>query len=232
MPKTFLTARWHDLAMVNYEVDPELLRRHVPRGVELDFHEGRTFVSLVGFQFLDTKLLGLPVPFHRDFEEVNLRFYVRRQGPEGWRRGVVFVREYVPRMAIATVAKAVYNEPYQAVPMRNVVDAGQVTYSWQREAKWNAVRLDRSGLPAEAVAGSVEEFITEHYWGYCAQRDGGTVEYRVEHPRWRVWRAAGVHLDFDVGQYGDDFASTLAAPPASAFVADGSATAVLSANRL
>ena len=115
--RPFLTAQWRHLAILNYLVEPSLLGGLVPRGTELDAWQGRTYVSVVGFLFLNTRILGVPVPFHRHFEEVNLRFYVRREAEDGWRRGVVFVKELVPKRAIAWVARAVYNENYVAVPM-------------------------------------------------------------------------------------------------------------------
>ena len=120
--RSFLTAEWRHLAMLNFAVDPKLLEPLIPPGTELDFHDGETFVSVVGFMFLRTRLVGLPIPFHRNFEEVNLRFYVRRRAPEGWRRGVVFVRELVPRRAIAFVARVFYDEPYLGEPVEVDVD--------------------------------------------------------------------------------------------------------------
>ena len=136
MLKPFLTANWRYLAMLNFAVDPKILEPLVPRGTELDFHEGQTFLSVVGFLFLDTRVLGLPIPLHRDFEEVNLRFYVRRKSADDWRRGVVFVRELVPRQAIAIVARTFYGEPYSALPMRHCLEHkdGRVLaeYQWRR----------------------------------------------------------------------------------------------------
>ena len=184
--------------MINYEVDPAVLAPFVPAGTELDEFQGRVFVSMVGFLFLKTRVLGVPFPWHQNFEEVNLRFYVRRrvEGEDGWRRGAVFVREIVPRIIIATVARVFYNEPYLARPMRHRVeqsaDATAAEYRWRHEGRWNALSVAaRGGEPAAVAPGSEEEFITEHYWGYNRQRDGGTMEYGVEHPRWRVWPAHG-----------------------------------------
>ncbi|HEX8695670.1 MAG TPA: DUF2071 domain-containing protein [Longimicrobium sp.] len=231
----FLTAEWRTLVMLNYAVDPAVLRPHVPRGTELDAWNGTTFVSVVGFLFLGTRLLGVPVPLHRDFEEVNLRFYTGRRGPEGWRRGVTFIREIVPRVAIATIARAIYNEPYVALPMRHRVDVGggHAQYGWRHRGRWCSVRARFGGEPRPLEPGSEAEFITEHYWGYTAQRDGGTVEYRVEHPPWRVWEAAEAALDCDaVALYGPAFAEALAGPPASAFVAEGSPVVVRRARRI
>jgi uncharacterized protein YqjF (DUF2071 family) len=237
MMRTFLTAEWRHLLMLNYVVDPDLLCSHVPRGVELDSWNGKTYVSMVGFLFLRTKVMGLPVPFHRNFEEVNLRFYVRRRGPEGWRRGVVFIKEIVPRRLIASVARVCYNEPYVALPMSHRIDLendrlrndGSVEYSWRHRGNWNSLRAVTIGAPASPPENSEEEFITEHYWGYTAQRDGSCKEYKVEHDKWRLWRTQAASLQCDIATlYGTKFAETLAGAPQSAFVAEGSSVTVSS----
>ncbi len=230
----FLTAKWYQLAMLNYEIDPKVLQPLVPAGTELDNWRGRTYASVVGFLFLDTRVLGVPIPYHRNFEEVNLRFYVRRKGSEGWRRAVVFVKEIVPRSAIAWLARAVYGENYVALPMRHSVgleyDTGagarSVSYSWWFRGGENRMEITVGGNPEEAAEGSAEEFITEHYWGYARRRDGRTTEYRVDHPRWRVLNARVARLDCDVaGVYGRQFVEFLQSP-ASAFLADGSEVTV------
>lgn len=219
--------------MLNYEVDPAILLPRVPRGTELDQWQGRTLVSMVGFLFLRTCVLDIAVPFHQDFEELNLRFYVRRNANGEWRRGVVFVKEIVPRRAVATVARVLYNENYVAMPMRHAVSADTVEYGWRAAGRWNSIRAERRGEPSPLVAGSEEEFITEHYWGYAKQRDGGTVEYQVEHPPWRVWQALDPRLDCDVAAlYGNEFEPALRAKPASAFIADGSPVTVRRGQRL
>src|SRR4029077_18791713 len=130
--RVFLTAEWQYLAMLNYEVDSGMLLPFVPAGTELDRWKGKVFASLVGFRFLKTKLLGfLPIPVHSNFEEVNLRFYVRRQAGSEVRRGVVFIRErgvfireLVPRRAISFVARTFYNEDYVALPMAHEIHSG------------------------------------------------------------------------------------------------------------
>ena len=211
------------LALLNWRVDPALVQPYTPRGTELDFHAGGTFVSVVGFLFQDTRVLGVPIPFHRTFEEVNLRFYIRR----GDRRGVSFIREIVPRQAIATVAKLAYNEPYVALPMRHRVGQAEAAYGWKHGGRWLEVSVRGEGEPAPLGPGSLEEFIAEHYWGYCAQRDGGTIEYRVEHPAWRVWQAKEARLSPDAAAfYPSEFAAILRRAPDSAFLADGSAVTV------
>lgn len=236
MQSAFLSAEWRYLAMLNYSIDPAVLHPLIPYGTEPDTWNGITFVSMVGFLFLQTKVRGIGIPFHRNFEEVNLRFYVRRKDGHTWKRGVVFVREIVPRFAIAAVARGLYNEKYVAMPMRHHIDTdgknglvagGSVRYEWRLHNRWNSLAVQTTGTPSLPATGSEEEFITEHYWGYAAQRNGGCVEYRVAHPQWRVWQAAEARLECDAATlYGPQFAEALQAPPHSAFVADGSGITV------
>jgi uncharacterized protein YqjF (DUF2071 family) len=231
--RIFLTAEWRSLVMINYAIDPAVLRPRLPEGVELDLWQGEALVSMVGFLFLQTRVLGVPLPFHRDFEEVNLRFYVRRRMPEGWRRGVTFLREIVPKRAIAWTARTFYNEPYLACPMRHNVTPVSCEYAWRFGGRWNSLAAGISGEPMPIAPRSAEEFIFEHYWGYARQRDGSTVEYQVEHPAWRVWTAHDPRLDCDVaGLYGEAFAGPLDATPRSAFVAEGSPVLVRGGVRL
>jgi hypothetical protein len=232
--RPFLTAHWRNLLMLNYAVDPALLAPYVPDGTVLDAHGGITYVSLVAFQFEHTRVLGITVPWHRDFEELNLRFYVRREHRGEVRRAVVFIREVVPRRAIALIARALYNEPYIALPMRHRTggDPPRAEYAWRLQGVWHSVAADAEGPGAVPAAGSVEEFITEHYWGYTRQRDGQTLEYRVEHPRWRVWPARLGHVSDRLGLlYGDGLANALVTPR-SVFIADGSPVTVSRGERL
>ena len=216
--------------MLNYVVDARILQPLVPAATEIDFDGDETFVSVVGFRFLDTRLLGLPIPLHRDFEEVNLRFYVRKKSADTWRRGVVFVRELVPRRAIAMVARACYGENYLAVPMKHEIEHRDgnlsVEYSWRRGRKWESLKMCATGEPRNIPAGSHAEFITEHYWGYTSLKSGCS-EYRVEHPRWKIWDATNFELSADVAPlYGEQFVEPLKAVPRSAFIAEGSPISV------
>lgn len=231
----FLTAEWRRLLMINYEIDPAVLQRRVPRGTELDTYEGRTYVSLVGFRFLKTRVRGLAIPGHQDFDEVNLRFYVRRQHPEGVRRGVVFIKEIVPRPAIAFVARRVYNENYVSHPMRHAFEPPfasdhtleGLSYSWEFRGKWQSLSARVTGPPQPLAPGSEAEFIAEHYWGYARQRNGSTLEYSVEHSSWNAWGATETTIELDAaGVYGEEFAATLGQTPSSTFAADGSAVVV------
>lgn len=232
--KPFMTTTWSNLAMLNYEVDPAILRPYVPRGTELDEYNGRYFASMVGFLFSDTKIFGFGVPGYRHFCEVNLRFYVRHRAADGWRRGVVFVKEVVTRRAVAYVARTMYDEHFERHPMRFRLEPNSVgitptdvEYAWKNGRTWNELTLTTCGATAVPEASSEEEFITEHYWGYTARRDGSTSEYRVEHPPWRVTTAVRASFKCDVAaMYGEPFVEALSGEPSSAFLAEGSPVVV------
>jgi uncharacterized protein YqjF (DUF2071 family) len=231
--RKFLTAKWSDLIMANYEVEPGLLAARVPAGTELDLHEGRCFVSLVGFMFVDTRVLGVPVPFHVNFEEVNLRFYVSRTTDTEVRRGVVFIKEIVPRFAIAMVARVVYGEPYECWSMSNERDDRSVGYRWWNDASRNRLRVERGydlGVPGEDSHGS---FIIEHYWGYTDRGRGRTDEYKVEHPKWNLFSTKGETIDVDFGRtYGSEFAFLSDQAPYSVVLAAGSEISVYKGEKL
>ncbi|QQS40091.1 MAG: DUF2071 domain-containing protein [Acidobacteriota bacterium] len=225
--RKFLTAEWKDLVMANYEVDPSLLEDRVPRGTELDLHEGRCFASLVAFKFLNTKVLGIPVPFHRDFLEVNLRFYVTFDAGDELRRGVVFVKEIVPRAAITFVARTVYGEPYETWKMSHEQSDSRLAYSWSKGGVTNELAVgigENKGVPDE---GSHGEFIIEHYWGYTARGPGRTDEYKVEHPKWKLFEVTPDKIDVDFGgTYGGRFATLNEMEPFSILMAKGSEISV------
>ena len=234
MPQTstpFLTAECRHLLVFNYSINPELLRPLIPAGTELDFWSRRCYVSLMGFLFMNTRVLGISVPFHKNFEEVNLRFYVKRKVDGVWRRGVVFVREIVPRWAIAFIANTVFNEKYEVLPMDHRLSMtadtlkpdSSLSYSWKKRNKWNFIRATFSGEPHAIQADTEEAFIMEHYWGYSSSKNGGCIEYPIEHPSWRFWNVSECSLDCDISAvYGQQYLDVFSKPPVSAFVAEGS----------
>jgi uncharacterized protein YqjF (DUF2071 family) len=226
IPSTFLTAEWRYLAMLNFEIEPKVLAPFVPSGTELDSWNDRNYISVVGFLFQDTRVAGIPIPFHRNFEEVNLRIYVRRKADDGWRRGVVFVKELVPKRAVAFIAKTFYNENYFTLPMWHRIETGQIqsaSYGWRFGGGEYFLKVTTRGEAQPLAENSLEKFITEHYWGYARQRDGSTKEYLVEHPRWNVWETQSAEFQCDVADlYGKSFCEFLNRNPSSAFLADGS----------
>jgi uncharacterized protein len=236
--RSFLTAEWRFLAILNWEVERSLILPFVPAGTELDEWNGRHYVSVVGFLFQKTRVIGLPAPFHL-FEEVNLRFYVRRKTETGFRRGVVFVKELVPRRLVALVARLVYGEHYVAAPMAHAIDLrvdgspARVAYSWTHAGSRGSMHVTVGRGLRPLAGGSVEEFLAEHYYGYVRRPGGATTEYAVEHPPWQIWPGDEAGLEADVRSlYGDAFTTALARPPDVAFLAAGSAIRVRRGTRV
>ncbi len=224
----FLTAEWNNLLMLNYAVDPSLLEPFVPGGTELDAFEGKTYLSLVGFEFNRTRVLGFAVPFHQNFEEVNLRFYVRRAS----KRGVVFIREPVPKYAVAAVARLLFKENYSCVPMSHRIESGKAEYAWTLGSSRCAMKIETEEDSFVPQEGSLSQFITEHYWGYTKQQ-GGCLEYEVQHPPWRVWNAKQASFSGNAaGLYGPEIAQILTREPDSAFLAEGSPVTVFKSTRI
>jgi uncharacterized protein YqjF (DUF2071 family) len=226
--KIFLSAEWRDLLLLNYVVDPRVLNAHIPPGTVLDSFEGKTYVSVVGFCFCNTKLKdSLPIPFHRNFDEINLRFYVRPKNENMERRGVVFIAEIVPRWAVAVTARFIYGENYHSFPMKHSIVSQNsqqfLDYRWKMQNQWCSLQATADGALEFPQKGSVEEFITEHYWGYSGTRSGGCIEYHVQHPQWRVRQCVFSKFEGDAGAiYGKDLAQVLTGIPDSAFFAEGS----------
>jgi uncharacterized protein YqjF (DUF2071 family) len=236
--RIFLSTEWRDLLMLNYEIAPALLQPFVPRGTELDSFDGKTYVSLVGLRFARTKLFGsISVPFHSDFDEVNLRIYVRRREGNEIRRGVMFIREIVSLPAVTFLARMAYAENYRTLPLRHLINlndsGGSLEYSWELQRQRFRLHGQTEGNPSLAAEGSLEQFISEHYWGYSRSRNGRSLEYHVAHERWRIWRASGAVFEgHGASLYGSDFAGVLSRPPHSAFIADGSPVLVYAARRI
>ncbi len=229
----FLTAKWVDLIMANYEISPSLVSAYVPARTALDLFDGRCFVSLVGFMFLDTCILGVPVPFHVNFEEINLRFYVRRETAGELRQGVTFIKEIVPRTAVSIVARLAYGEPYETWRTRFFKDLDRLTYEWSKRSVNNRLGVSIGESLGTSDAGSVEEFIVEHYWGYTRRSGHRTDEYLVEHPPWELCRADEPLIDVDFGAtYGERFAFLSTERPYSVLFAKGSEVAVYKGNRI
>lgn len=237
MPENFLTAEWNNLIMANYIIDPAILKEYIPNKTELDVYNGNVYVSLIGFMFEKTKLLGISIPFHVNFEEVNLRFYVRYNDKGQWKRGAVFIKEVVPKPAITIIANTLYHEKYSTMPMKHFFNENdeeiKLGYHWKHNNKWNKLEATThiNALPMQP--GSEQEFIAEHYWGYSKYNDTTTFEYNVQHPAWQVYEVKDYLIDCDFeALYGKQFALLQDIKPNSVFVAKGSAISVLHKKKL
>ena len=237
MKATFLRAEWKNLIFANYRIDPDILKSYLPHKTEIDFFDGHTYVSLVGFQFYKTRILGMGIPFHTNFLEVNLRFYVRYKDANNWKRGTVFISEIVPRSAITFVANTIYHEQYRTMKMTHhlyekegMVYAG---YQWQQQKNWNSIDIAAHAATVPINKDSLEEFITEHYWGYSKQQNKVTFEYEVAHPRWLIYpiQTYNIHVEFE-SLYGKSFAFLQDLTPSSVLFAEGSEISVFKKKKL
>ncbi|OIQ20120.1 MAG: hypothetical protein BM557_05465 [Flavobacterium sp. MedPE-SWcel] len=224
--RTFLDAQWRKLVMINYVVDPEILKPYVPYDTRLDLWEGTCYVSLIGFMFVDTKMLGMKIPFHINFEEINLRFYVRHGDENDYKRGVVFIKEIVPQPALTFVANTLYKEHYETLPTKHSwEEEGDdliVEYSWKKD-EWNTIKVVSDKTSVAIAPNSEEEFITEHFWGYTKISDSVTSEYEVAHPRWQIYPIKRYEVNVDFAKvYGTDFGFLQDAKPVSVYLAEGS----------
>lgn len=228
--RKFLTAEWRKLIMANYEVSPSSLLPLLPAGTELDTYNGKTYVSLVGFMFNNTKVLGIKIPYHINFPEVNLRFYVRFKEKGEWRRGVVFVREIVSRPAITFVANAIFKERYITLPMRYSIKTEpklEVSYRWKNKQHWYSIEAEAADKMQPIAAGSKEEFITNQSAGYSSARPGVTSEYRVYHPLWEIYPVMSYNIQCDFeNMYGKNFAFLCSQSPQSVYLVEGSPVTV------
>ena len=231
--KPFLIAEWRNLINITYQVPPTLLTPYLPEHTTLDVKKGKAFVSLVAFQFLNTKVRGLKIPFHVNFPEINLRFYVKFKGE----RAVVFIKEFVPKFCIALVANRVYNEPYEAYSMKAEVKKDknriEVYHRIQKQGKTGEIRLRAKNAPSIPLTNSTEHYFKEHDLGLGRDKKGWTLSYEVKHPVWEIYPVESYSLDFDFGHfYGDKWAFLQDETPHNILLAEGSAIEVMPANRV
>lgn len=228
---SFLKAQWENLALINYEIDHEILKNYIPKGTEIELWNGKCYVSLVGFMFKNVKLLGLKIPFHINFEEVNLWFYVKSFENNEWKRGVVFIKEIVPKQALTFVANTIYKEHYQTLSMKHSIqestDSTEFTYEWKTANKWNSILIETEKNETEIEINSEAEFITEHYFGYTKINENKTFEYEVKHPKWQQLKVINTKIDVDFkATYRKEFEFLENQKPVSVLLAIGSEISV------
>lgn len=233
---SFLSAEWRKLAVFNYVIDPSVLEPYIPAGTTLDLWEGKCYISLIGFYFTETRLKGMKIPGHVHFEEVNLRFYVKRLVGEEVRHGVAFIKEIVSKPMLVFVANTVYKENYARYPMRYHwdirEDQQEIEYAWKCRNRWNTLKVEAEAQPLEISVGSEAEFITEHYWGYAQHSPRKSVEYEVTHARWQQYNVLKNAVDVDfTATYGTSFAFLNNQAVHSVFLVEGSPITVEPADK-
>lgn len=231
--KKFLTAHWKNLIMINFEVSPKFLMPLVP-GTEFDLWENKAFVSLIAFLFDKTKFLGIPAIGNKKFEELNIRFYVKRFEGENQKRGVAFVKEIVPKPLVTGIANLLFSEHYQTMKMSHKVNFVETNQTKIQNLEYIAEKdlFHRFSARLESKLtdmkeGSFEEFIAEHYWGYSRVNDHKTIEYEVQHPIWQIYKESDVSYTCDFEKlYGNKWKFLNLENPHSTFVAKGSEVSI------
>lgn len=230
MGNTFLRANWENLIMANYEMEPTALEPYLPKGVELDYYNNKTYVSLVGFMFKNTRLFGIPIPFFGSFEEINLRFYVRKIEDDKIKKGVVFINETVPFKIVALLANKLYKEHYISIPTKNSIVISEhkhIKYEWKVNDKWNAITVKADTNKYTIEQATIEEFIFERYFGFTKISASSTQEYKIRHPKWMTHKMLDTHIDCDFkSMYGDAFSGLNNQTPDSIILAEGSQVSV------
>jgi hypothetical protein len=228
--RPWLTAEVRHLAILNYEVAAGLLSPYVPHCAEIDSWQGKCLVSIVAFLFRQPKVLGIPLPCCQEFEQANLRFYVRRRTKTVVRRGVVFIRELVPKHLVALIARYFFGENYVCLPMDHDVGFDEprskshtkMEYRWYDHGRWHGIKIHADNNMALPEPGSQAAFSLERYWGYTLRSKGFCLEYRFEHPQWHVQQASAALTCDQENIFGSDFAASLFQKPSSAFITEGS----------
>jgi len=227
MQTHFLRAEWNNLILANYIVPKELLLPYLPFKTELDFFEGNAYVSLVGFQFLNTKVFGFSVPMHVNFEKVNFRFYVKYNDHGFIKRGVVFIKEIVPKIGISLIVNNFYTEKYATMNMKHFnMDNGEnleAGYEWSYKNKWNKLSAVANKRSKKILRDSCESFFTDHYWYYLKMSNARTYEYNIEHTPWETLKVASYNVECDFKAiYGEEFAFLNNTDPVTVLMTKGS----------
>lgn len=220
--KIFLTARWENLVIISYKISPDLLQPHMPKGFEPDTIDGNAFVSVVAFVFADTKVKGIKVPFNVNFPEINLRFYVKNNE----KRGVVFIREFVPKIFIPVIANTFYNENYRYIPMESKVSINgiiKLNHTIELNNKSYSITAEAENKPYTPATNSTEHFFKEHEWGFGITKKNETMIYKVEHPVWEVYPLIKFEHTFNFAEiYGHEWESLDSEKPYNIAFAKGS----------
>lgn len=230
--RIFLTAEWRNLINITYKTDVSVLKPYLPKGLVLDTIDNSAFISLVAFQFLETKVKGIRIPFHVNFPEINLRFYVKNKNS----RGVVFIREFVTKYMVALIANKIYNEQYSTADIEAKIIRGKLITAGYKLSLNNSeyfIRLNAESNPNTPEESSSEHFFKEHSSGFGTDHSGNTIVYEVEHPVWKIYPVTDYSHNFDFRKiYGESFSFLNEEKPYNVLFAEGSQVKVFGAEKL
>ncbi|WP_424494544.1 YqjF family protein [Salinimicrobium sp. GXAS 041] len=234
---SLLTAEWKNLVFANYTVPPQLIEKYLPAHTKPDFYNGKCYLSLVGFQFKNVKVANLKIPFNNDFEEINLRFYVKRFDGAKWRKGVIFISQIADKAALNTLANVLFQENYQKLVTKQHISEDDTSinarYSWRFKDEWQHLEA-KSGIVASPFQeNSEEEFLMDRPWGYGKRNNEETNEYKVSHPDWPIFEVEeySVKVDFSL-LFGPEFNILSSATPKSVILAEGSTVSMEEMNTI
>tara|TARA_B100000809_G_scaffold118758_1_gene117075 strand:- start:46028 stop:46750 length:723 start_codon:yes stop_codon:yes gene_type:complete len=227
MNKVFLKANWLRLASANYIIDPAILDKHIPNGTLLEAHNGKHYVSLVGFRYCETRLLNIRVPYHHIFEEINLRFYVKREiSPGNWRSEVAFAKLFFPKKALTLVAKYIYKENYETLNMRHSWTEKEnhlLTSYGLHKKNWHNFEIQSDKKSRKVASDSSEFFFSKHYWGTSQIDHRSSTVYEIEHPDWEAYDIVDSNVSFDFNTiFGSEFKHLTNTQPDSVHLFKGS----------
>jgi hypothetical protein len=157
--------RWRDLLFLHWPVPAAALRPLVPRGLDVDEHEGTAYVGLVPFALEGVRFAGTPEALGLAFLETNVRTYVHAGGREP---GVLFFSLDASSWLACAGARASYGLPYFPAAMRERREGRAIEHATRRRALLGRgprcdVRYEPLGAPAAAAPGSLEHFLCERY---------------------------------------------------------------------
>ena len=238
---TFVSAYWSDLILLSYAVpDRLLLPRIAP--FDLDYWDGQAYVSVVGFHFGKTRILGVPpgplLPNVANFAQWNLRTYVRRKVNEVGSShakqaagGIVFLKEFVPSPMVTGLVRTLYNENYVTAPLSLTLQSEgntlDVCYSLEVGGRKHTIAAKSVLAPSKLKAGSADEFFIERYWGSPGAYGNKVISFQIAHAPWNTYDISSCDVDADFGLlYGKDWEFLNNRKPDYAAWCDGSSVGI------
>ncbi|MEM8913796.1 MAG: DUF2071 domain-containing protein [Planctomycetota bacterium] len=204
---------WSDLLFAHWPIQPDIIARLLPDGMQLDTYDGLAWVGVVPFTMSGVSPRCCPsVPGLSRFLELNLRTYVKvNQKPGVW----FFSLDAASRFAVR-LARATFNLPYMDASMslerptdELVRYCSRRTHDGEPAAEF-AASYHRDGDFRTAVPNSLEFWLTARYCLYSVDRMGRIYRGEIDHPPWLVAKAAYTE---EVNTLGSGFGIDFTGPP-------------------